>query len=162
MSSNGLYIGIPNGAVLCIDEFTDHGIFKGRLYHHFHDGPVAVGSFLDMTRRLEDLFDEMQFPRPGLKMRSFQQKQAAPAQREKEREIIMSDKELLTQHGDLGTFIIRVQQRQSGTWQGRVTWADQNKTVHFRSILELIKLIESGIIAEHPELEAEKQPDWED
>ena len=77
--------------------------------------------------------------------------------------ILATDKELLKMHGDYGTFIIRVQQRQGGTWQGRITWADRNKTVHFRSILEMIKLIEDGIIAEHPELlEEEETPHWDE
>ena len=73
----------------------------------------------------------------------------------------MSDKELLAQHGELGTFIIRVQQRQAGTWQGRVTWVDQNKTIRFRSIFELIKLMESGILSEHPELAETEDVSWD-
>lgn len=49
----------------------------------------------------------------------------------------MSDEELLNKHGDLGTFIIRVQHRQNSSWQGRITWMDEDKTVYFRSMWEL-------------------------
>ena len=57
----------------------------------------------------------------------------------------MKDEELLSRHGDLGTFIIRVQHRQNSSWQGRITWMDKNKTVYFRSIWEMIKLVEGAL-----------------
>ena len=57
----------------------------------------------------------------------------------------MTDNELLAKHGDIGTFIVRVQHRQNSTWQGRVTWMEENKTVQFRSVWEMIKLIESAV-----------------
>ena len=57
----------------------------------------------------------------------------------------MSDEELLSKHGDLGTFIIRVQHRQNSSWQGRITWMDKDKTLYFRSVWEMIKLIGSAL-----------------
>ena len=47
-----------------------------------------------------------------------------------------------------GTFIVKVDNYQSGTWQGRVIWADENVTEHFRSTLELMKLIDEAVSAE--------------
>ena len=47
-----------------------------------------------------------------------------------------------------GTFIVKVDNYQSGTWQGRVVWADENVTEHFRSTLELMKLIDEALNAE--------------
>lgn len=57
----------------------------------------------------------------------------------------MNDDELLSKHGDLGTFILRVQHRQNSTWQGRITWVNENKTLQFRSVWELTKLIEEAL-----------------
>ena len=57
----------------------------------------------------------------------------------------MKDETLLEKHGDLGTFIVRVQQRQNSSWQGRITWTEKNQTLHFRSTWEMVKLIESAI-----------------
>lgn len=175
--SNELYIGTPSGVVLCADERLDHDTFRGRLYHKYSKEAIQVSSFWELVREMENLFNEIQFPRAGTRDRSFtkdpppgethqQLKGTTPKafrNDSKEREIVMSDKELLNMHGDYGTFIIRVQQRQGGTWQGRITWADRNKTVHFRSVLEMIKLIEDGMLAEHPELLAEEEtPHWEE
>ena len=69
---------------------------------------------------------------------------------------------MLKKHGDLGTFIIRVQHRQNSSWQGRVTWMEEDKTVKFRSIFEMIKLIESAldtVDGEDEQPEASWQPD---
>ena len=57
----------------------------------------------------------------------------------------MKDKALLSKHGDIGTFIVRVQHRQNSSWQGRVTWMEQDRTIQFRSVWEMIKLIESAV-----------------
>ena len=58
---------------------------------------------------------------------------------------VMADDELLEKHGDMGTFVIRVQHRQHSSWQGRVTYLDEDKTVYFRSALELIKIIDGTL-----------------
>lgn len=41
------------------------------------------------------------------------------------------------------TFIVKVLYRENKSWQGRVTWTEENKTQSFRSVLELINLIDS-------------------
>ncbi len=43
-----------------------------------------------------------------------------------------------------GTFLVRIQFRQKETWQGQVTWAEENKTVSFRSALELLRLLDEA------------------
>ena len=159
---SNFYIGVPNGVVLCFDEIYGHGQYRGRLYHRYHDGAVEIATSLQLVQVMENLFNEIQFPRQNVRDRSFTEDSGVQARRHEEKERVMSDKDILSNHGDIGTFIIKVQQRQAGTWQGRVTWVDRNKTVRFRSILELIKLMESGILAEHPELAEDDTATWED
>lgn len=57
----------------------------------------------------------------------------------------MSDRNILRKHGERGTFIVRVQHRQNSSWQGRITWMEQDKTLYFRSVWEMIKLIASVV-----------------
>ena len=73
----------------------------------------------------------------------------------------MNDEQLLMQHGDLGSFIIRVQHRQNSSWQGRITWVEKNQTVYFRSVWEMMKLIETAIESVAPQ-EEEPEPCWPD
>ena len=44
-----------------------------------------------------------------------------------------------------GTFLVKVDYCQNNTWQGRVIWAEENRVEHFRSALELIKLIDGAM-----------------
>lgn len=75
----------------------------------------------------------------------------------------MRDEELLRKHGELGTFIVRVQHKQNRSWQGRVTWVDKNRTCCFRSAWELLKLIVSAVeTIPDPEMEEEEEPSWFD
>ena len=58
------------------------------------------------------------------------------------------------------TFIIRVQYRQNATWQGTIQWVEQKKTQQFRSVLEMIKLMEE-VVDENCEM-VDDPPKWED
>ncbi len=43
------------------------------------------------------------------------------------------------------TFIIKVIDEQNATWQGSVTWVDEQREQYFRSTLELLKLIDGAL-----------------
>lgn len=74
----------------------------------------------------------------------------------------MRDDELLSRHGDLGTFIIRVQHRQNSSWQGRITWMDRNRTLYFCSIWEMIKLVASALDTVSEQEDAALEQSWQD
>ena len=54
------------------------------------------------------------------------------------------------------TFVIKIIDTQNQTWQGTVTWLNGKYTKPFRSLLELIKLLDSAI--ENPGDEKEEPP----
>ena len=41
-------------------------------------------------------------------------------------------------------FIIKIISRDNATWQGTITWTQTSETQHFRSALELMKIIDSA------------------
>ena len=87
---------------------------------------------------LEGFFDRLGFPV------SWDEMKRHSVYREKDRTRRKDDKgyareDILENHGDAGTFIIRVQHRQHSRQAGLITWVDEDKTVAFRSALELIK-----------------------
>ena len=140
MESSGRYIGTPNGIVLCVDQNND-GIIKGRLYHGYSRENIPFRGCENIIKTAEELFNALGFPHVGTGdrdidggLRRFQKKEGMTR--------VMRDEELLEQHGDMGTFVIRVQHRQHSSWQGRVTDLDRDQTVYFRSALELIKIID--------------------
>jgi hypothetical protein len=143
MERSQWYIGAVNGVVLCIDSNEDN-FFKGRVYHAYNKGVIKVCCIEQLLFALDEFYNSIEFPYPSNDERTFQEKREEKDFKI-ERERIMSDKELLNKHGDLGTFIIRVQHRQNSSWQGRITWMDKNKTLSFRSVWEMIKLIASAL-----------------
>ncbi len=60
-------------------------------------------------------------------------------------------------HKKKSTFMVEVQFQQHNTWQGTIHWLDGKKTQHFRSSLEMMKLMEDALNSEEePELEPSK------
>ncbi len=47
--------------------------------------------------------------------------------------------------GKMSTFAVQILFRRNASWQGTITWIDKNKTQNFRSVLELIVLINSAL-----------------
>lgn len=43
------------------------------------------------------------------------------------------------------TFLVRVLFRQNATWQGTVQWLDEKKSRSFRSMLEMVVLMEEAL-----------------
>ena len=43
------------------------------------------------------------------------------------------------------TFVIKILNRQNATWQGSVSWNEENQEQYFRSALELLKLIDGAL-----------------
>lgn len=43
------------------------------------------------------------------------------------------------------TYIVEIKSQENHSWQGILTWVNQNQSKPFRSALELIKLMDSGL-----------------
>ena len=158
MEKTQWYIGAPNGVVLCIAE-NNEGELSGEFYHSYSEDAVPFSGIGQMTLRMEQLYDWLNFPHPGTNSRSFGPVKK-PDGKIHERKKIMSDEALLAKHGDIGTFIVRVQHRQNSSWQGRITWMEEDKTLQFRSVWEMIKLIESAVDSVSESEEDNAQQEW--
>ena len=152
------YLGIVNAIVLCIDRYDVS--MHGRYYHHFSRDAVLFDDEADMLMGMEKLYDDLNFPFPGNNERHFVKRKEIPMKEELNREL--EDEQMLDMHGDLGTFIIRVQHRQNSSWQGRITWVEEDKTLYFRSVWEMMKLIEEAL-KDHKQSEEEGEaPSWKE
>ena len=158
MTKTQWYIGAPNGVVVCVNG-NRNGEPSGRLYHSYKTEAEDFVNAKEMILHMEALYDALNFPHPGNNERIF-----APMEKTgehyTERDRIMKDETLLSKHGDLGTFIIRVQHRQNSSWQGRITWMEQDRTISFRSVWEMVKLIESAVETVSTEDNEEETPSW--
>ena len=160
MSNTGNYIGTPWGIILCVDYYRDEKI-NGRIYHRYQTEPIRIGGMLEAVFEIDAFFDRLGYPFPGTESHYF-------IKHEKTQRIKMtrklSDEEMLKNNGEQGTFIIRVEQRQHSSWQGRVTWVEEGKKENFRSALELLKMIDGALdgrdIKEDAEEENQERAVW--
>ncbi len=60
-----------------------------------------------------------------------------------------------------GTFIVRVDGSERGTWHGRVVWAEEERTEYFRSTLELIKMMDKALEQDNAAEASDREPDSE-
>ncbi len=166
MAQTQRYIGAPNGVVVCVDRHTD-GNPSGVFFHSYSEHPAPFDGYQQLVARMEWLFDWLQFPHRGTNERYFVPEKgkqyvmpAALRGRQPEREKIVSDENLLSRHGEIGTFIVRVQHRQNSSWQGRITWMEEDKTVAFRSVWEMIKLMENAVDSVEAPAQVDEVPAW--
>lgn len=121
---------------------------------------VCFQSSMQLIFLLEELYNELNFPQSSTETRSFisiqtnylltkqrvqqlreqvitarkQEKQALLKQQEKQEEI------------PLATFILSLQYRANSSWQGSISWKKMNYTVQFRSLLELLHLLDEALL----------------
>ncbi|MDR3294958.1 MAG: hypothetical protein LBT26_03870 [Clostridiales Family XIII bacterium] len=51
--------------------------------------------------------------------------------------------------------MVQILNQQNATWQGTVNWMEEKETQPFRSLLELIRLMDSALESENAESDAE-------
>ncbi len=144
MGNSQSYISGPNNVVVCVNGRSAPD-FSGVLYHNYSEEGSVFKNTDDMIFTMEKLFNWLNFPHAATNDRTFGEETTVSIRQQTERTKIMSDDRLLQKHGDIGTFIVRVQHRENSSWQGRITWIEEDRTISFRSVFEMLKLMESAI-----------------
>ena len=143
MDERQVSLAVSSVVKLCFDTLG-HGAWNGKLHTRYHEAPILFSNASELLDQMEQFYDWLNFPQASTKTRSFREvKTQAATNNQRNHVIIMGQEDMDKQRGDKATFVVRVQYRQNATWQGQVTWTEENKTVAFRSALELLKLIDS-------------------
>ena len=120
-----LWIPGNRKTTVCVDSYRE-GILQGRFY-----GPDgSVQAFPSLSRFLvlmEEMLEQNNEPQSDTIHRSFSK-------------------------GERATFELRILFRQHTSWQGVLFWKEQHREQSFRSVLELILLMDSAL-REQEELE---------
>ena len=120
--------------MICVDDY-DNGILKGRFYNAYQD----MSSFESLSQfllKMESALEETQEPQSYTSHRTFStmlrhgDELPFPAQFRK---------------GERATFELQVLFRQHSSWQGVLVWKDKNVEQSFRSVLELVFLLDSAL-----------------
>lgn len=119
---------------VCVDDRQD-GRFCGRLYNPFWEGAVPFSSVMEFLVRMEELLDQMQFPQSFTAKRAFA---GPPGQGPVSQPLDM-------RQGREATFYLKVLFRQNASWQGTVRWVETGQEESFRSVLELLLMMNSAV-----------------
>lgn len=148
---------VASAVRICIDEFHISS-WKGRIYTLLNNEEIRFQSTDELLVIMGLFWDKLGYPQESTISRSFVGSKQSQLQRQTEEffqilypkdgtrdkvKVEMMEDDMNNKQGDKGTFLVRIQYRQNASWQGHVTWVEENKTVPFRSALELLKLIDS-------------------
>ena len=131
----------PNFINMCIDNINDEEL-SGRIYHCYSKEPWKFTNILQLIELADDFFDKLEFPQASTSARSFTSTQFSGVDR---LDKVRSPEDFIENRGQKGTFFLNVRYRQNSSWQGSVTWVEEQREQHFRSALELLKLIDGAL-----------------
>lgn len=131
----------PNFINMCIDNINDEEL-SGRIYHCYSKEPWKFTNILQLIELADDFFDKLEFPQASTNARSFTSIQFSGVDR---LDKVRSPEDFIENRGQKGTFFLNVRYRQNSSWQGSVTWVEEQREQHFRSALELLKLIDGAL-----------------
>lgn len=120
--------------IVCIDGF-DYGILRGRICRGEQDAE-AFESLMGFLMRMEQILNETGQPQAYTMTRAF-----TPEARHHP----CRAAEAATQRGLLATFELRILFRQHASWQGELVWLERDEKQSFRSVLEVITLLDSAL-----------------
>ena len=137
------------------------GVVRGLLHSQYLEKPYAFTSLFRMIEKMEQIFDAKKFPGAFMSLRTFgvargvekgvskSEAKGGANKSELEKNEIMQDsvKKVVKRgsHGSKCTFEIMVRYRQNATWQGQIHWLEKNLHQNFRSVLEMLKLMDEAL-----------------
>lgn len=129
----------PNLINVCVDK-NGNGEFEGRIYDCYHKEPGRFENLIQLLHGMEALYDNLGYPQASTRSRYFY----TPREVElKDMEMIQDPETIFEERGEKGSFGIWVRTRQNATWQGEVTWLEEEAHFFFSSVLDLVKIIDN-------------------
>ena len=122
---------------VCVDSY-ENGELCGRFYNPYLKEAVSFKSLSQFIVQMENMLNSMNLPQSFTAVRTFSPSAA-------DIRSFSSGIESKSAKGELATFALRVIFRQHTSWQGSVSWLEAKKEQSFRSVLELILLLDSAL-----------------
>ena len=124
---------------ICVDAF-EKGVPRGRFYNPHMETEQPFESLMQLLQGMEANMENMAFPKAYQVTRTF-------APRPMPENTPVGDAPL---YGKIATFAVRILFRQNASWQGSITWLEGKQEQSFRSVLELILLMDTAL--QYPEV----------
>ncbi|MBQ7859438.1 MAG: hypothetical protein IJ347_04835 [Faecalibacterium sp.] len=132
----GVWCSEAQKTLICVDSYTD-GVLKGRICNPTRK-MAGFDSLSQFLVKMETLLDELQMPQAYTATRTFPTDVCR---------IPDTKPDTYLQKGILATFEVKVIFRRHTSWQGVITWQEKRQEQSFRSVLELVLLMDSALRA---------------
>jgi len=120
--------------MVCVDSY-ENGVPVGRIYHPHLDDAKQFYCTMQFLQEMERLLDQIEFPKAFSTIRTFVHPSVCST----------GPPRIEQQHGKTATFAVKFLFRQNASWQGFVTWIEGQREQGFRSVLELLLLMDSAL-----------------
>jgi len=130
-----IYENVFRTTIVCIDDY-DNKIPQGKIYNAYYEGGVSFCGVIDFLSNMEAMLEEMNYPQ------SFSSRRSFGSSAVKKTPDLSPD---AVQEGKYATFSLRILFRQNASWQGSLYWHEGKEEESFRSVLELLLLIDSAL-----------------
>lgn len=121
--------------MICIDSY-EKSVPVGRFYNQHAPEGICFYGAIDLIKKMETMLNEMSFPQSFSMIRSFAEKPMVD---------LNGQANEVSHKGKAATFSVKILFRQNTSWQGSVSWLEGKREETFRSVLELLLLIDSAI-----------------
>jgi hypothetical protein len=115
----------------------ENKILEGSLVNPYFDKEIHFSSFVQLVMLIEDMLDDLCFPQKSMATRSFIDNAERP---HIEKISLTSDKK------PVAVFRFSVLFRQNASWQGTISWINGKMDTPFRSVLEMIHIVD-GVLS---------------
>lgn len=132
-----VYDNMYRTTIVCVDAY-ENDVLCGRMYNPYFEGGLAFKGTMELLKNMDAMLEKMNYPQ------AFSGKRVFWASEEKTPEAV----DETARSGKLATFALRVLFRQNASWQGSLAWYEGKREESFRSVLELLLLIDSALHAE--------------
>ena len=124
-------------AMLVAVDSYDHQVPAGHLFYPAREECRAFSSLTQLLLQMNACMDVENIPQAFHAVRTFFPRSGFVAGETRDATLCA---------GKEATFTVNVLYRRNSSWQGKVTWMEKGTTERFRSVLELMHLINSAIL----------------
>lgn len=121
--------------MICVDSYADR-ILTGRFHIASDQDAQPFNGLSQLLLGINRELDRENFPQSFSELRKFHTPSVQPDS---------ATAVLKQENGAIATFFVRILFRQNASWQGSVTWVEGKQEVYFRSVLELIVLMDNAL-----------------
>lgn len=131
---NRFRTNIGRSSIICVDSY-ENGVLRGRLYSPLRE-METFSSLSQLLLKMEQFLNLQQMPRAYTETRAFSE--GSP-------QVQPEWNSTPPRRGERATFELQVMFRRHTSWQGVLHWVGKNVQQQFRSVLELVVLLDSAL-----------------